>query len=514
MGMRITTGMAMNTYRYNLQNSTANMTNSRNKVLSHRKFDSFAEDPSSAIQAWRVRRAMMSTNSYQKNNSDTYTRINIAWVTMGTIKNKIADPDGRMSDLYAANGPTGSARRPLGQVIDETAESVIQAMNSAKSGENFIFAGDDELNAPFTWNGDRTILYYRGVNVNAGGVKSPAEAPEWAPKGADGKGVDNTNDAALARAFKNNIPASESDADREWENYYKDTTGTVAKPTGTAPSWVPKDGAGQPVGNTDAELAQAFKDSLPAKDSTEYAQMSDAEQAWINYYKDDPAGSLKPDAEPAWAAGDKDDFGVPLGMKAALDDPNVTAHDKAWAAYYKDQGDVQKLKEMSEEEANIDLGMGLLEDADGKLVPGTYFNRALPGINMLGFGVDEDGDPKNICMILKRLGEIYSACDGETGDYASDQDQEDAMRLLNKLKDGVDYITDQYSDIDAKGAFLQQNETRLDMQGDYLAEQRAELEDVDLADAITAFSWDYYCYSAALKVGTQLLSQSLIDYMS
>ena len=52
------------------------------------------------------------------------------------------------------------------------------------------------------------------------------------------------------------------------------------------------------------------------------------------------------------------------------------------------------------------------------------------------------------------------------------------------------------------------------MQVNYLNEQRSSIEDVDLADAITNFSWDYYCYSAALKVGTQLLSQSLIDYMS
>ena len=52
------------------------------------------------------------------------------------------------------------------------------------------------------------------------------------------------------------------------------------------------------------------------------------------------------------------------------------------------------------------------------------------------------------------------------------------------------------------------------MQEDYLAEERVNIENVDLADAITEFSWDYYCYSAALKVGTQLLSQSLIDYMS
>ena len=71
MGMRITTGMAMNTYRYNLQNSTRNMSDSRNSVLTQRKFDSFSDDPSSAIQAWRVRRAMTDTGCYQKNNADT-----------------------------------------------------------------------------------------------------------------------------------------------------------------------------------------------------------------------------------------------------------------------------------------------------------------------------------------------------------------------------------------------------------------------------------------------------------
>lgn len=402
MGMRITTGMAMNTYRYNLQNSTSNLSSSRNTVLTQRKFDSFSDDPASAIQAWRVRRAMTDTGCYQKNNSDTYTRINIAWVTMDTVKNKIADPDGRGSAIYGQNGPTASARRELGKVLSNTAESVIHAMNGAKSGENFVFAGDDELNAPFSWNDDHTVLYYRGVNVNAGGVEKPADPDPFAGQDTDDFGV--------------------------------------------------------PVGASDV------------------------------------------------LRGTKAD-GSPLDRPA-------TEEEKLWAAYYADQGDVQKLKDMSQEEANIDLGMGMLEDADGKLIPGTYFNRALPGINMLGFGVDADGDPNNVCLMMKKLGAIYDRCKEDTGDFANDQDKEDAERLLTKLKGGVDYVIDQYVDVDTKGAFLQQNETRLDMQGDYLGEQRAALEDVDLADAITAFSWDYYCYSAALKVGTQLLSQSLIDYMS
>ena len=120
---------------------------------------------------------LVNTACYAKNNKDTLTRFDIAYATMGAVTHELTDLDGRSADIYAANDPTAAGRNELGKVLSETAESVIHAMNGAKSGSDFVFAGDDELNAPFTWNADRTILYYRGVNVNAGSVKSPAAAP-------------------------------------------------------------------------------------------------------------------------------------------------------------------------------------------------------------------------------------------------------------------------------------------------------------------------------------------------
>ena len=33
------------------------------------------------------------------------------------------------------------------------------------------------------------------------------------------------------------------------------------------------------------------------------------------------------------------------------------------------------------------------------------------------------------------------------------------------------------------------------------------------AEAITNMVWAQYCYNAALKIGTNILSESLIDYM-
>ena len=132
MGMRVTTGMMMNTYRYNLQGSTSNLSDARNKVLSQRKFDSYAEDPSAATMAWRIRRAMYSNADYQINNDDTYSRFNIAWTTMGVVNDQLSDKDGRFSTIRALTDSTASGRQPLGQVLSNGAETIVQAMNSAK----------------------------------------------------------------------------------------------------------------------------------------------------------------------------------------------------------------------------------------------------------------------------------------------------------------------------------------------------------------------------------------------
>ena len=399
MGMRITTSMMMNTYRYNLQGSTSNLSSARNRVLSGRNFDSYMENPASATQAWRIRRAMSDNFDYQANNSDTYSRFNIAWTTMGVVNNELVDKTGRFSTIMGEDGSIGAGRQPLGEVLDKTAETIIQAMNSAKYGDHFVFSGDDEMNPPFSWSADMKTLYYRGVDVNAQEVKMPeGKRPPWAPQ--EGYELPDPNKMPPKHVA---VPPATLSADQEKEN------------------------------------------------------------EWIDYYQSD------------------------------------------WA----------KLQAFAHEEQNIDLGMGLREDADGKLINGTAFDRSLPGLNMLGgFGTDDEGDPKNVVLIMKRLGELFSDSNPDSGAWGHEGDEEEAMRLMNKLNAAHHRTTDSYVEIETRSKFLKENQTRLETQGDYLQEERANLEQVDLADAITEFSWDYYCYSAALKVGTQLLSQSLLDYMN
>lgn len=387
MGFRITTNMMMNTYRFNLGNSTKKFSDSALKVQTGRKFHSAAEDPAAAAQAWRVRRAMINNDSYLKNTKDTYSRFSMAWTAVDTARNKMS-LGGIEAAIRGETDSTASGRQPLGQEMKDLAESIIQTINGAKYGEHFVFSGADGLNAPFTWSEDMKTLYYRGVNVNAGTVGRPLNSQE-----------------------------------------------------------------------------------------------------------------------PAWA--NKNAYGIP---EPTEDEIKNTPDGEAWAAYYKDQTDVKKLEKMSKETTYVDLGMGIKENEDGEVVKGTAFDTSLPGINILGYGMDEDGDPKNVVMIMKKLGDVLSRCDAESGAWEGG-DEATADRLLRKLQDAVSELSNQHTSIDTKSKFLKSNQTRLEDQADVLQEERYNIEHVDEADAISEFLYNYTVYNAALKIGTQLLSESLIDYM-
>ncbi len=167
------------------------------------------------------------------------------------------------------------------------------------------------------------------------------------------------------------------------------------------------------------------------------------------------------------------------------------------------------------EHVYVDIGLGLEEDAQtGELISTSAFDSSLSGITVLGYGVDEDGDSKNLAVLMKQLGKIFNNCDGSSGSYNPPEDQAVAERLVGKLNDALDRVSEQYDKISADAGYLTTNETMLKNTRADLEEQRSAIEMIDPADAITEMMWGQYCYNAALKIGNSVLSQSLIDYMN
>lgn len=346
MSLRITTNGTLYTYKSNLMKSYKKLTSAGEKVMTNRNFNSYAENPAAASQAFQLRRSLWETDAQLTNSNAVVNKFNSAWKALDNVINNLGNDLANVSDLRGLNDATASGRKPLGQTLLSTAESVVQTMN-AKYGDDFVFAGADGLNVPFSWSEEGELLY-RGISVNA------------------------------------------------------------------------------------------------AEGTPEY----------------------------------------------------------------------DKLMAMSKEKTYVDLGMGLSEDIHGNLIESGVFNSSLSGVDFLGFGFDEDGDPKNVVSLVKKMGEIFSNCDAKTGAFVPPEDEEVANRLTDKLQKALDATNVKYIELDTRSSFLNTNTERLKSLRDTMNEQISGIEDVDPAEAITALSWAQYCYNAALKIGNSILSQSLIDYMN
>jgi len=165
--------------------------------------------------------------------------------------------------------------------------------------------------------------------------------------------------------------------------------------------------------------------------------------------------------------------------------------------------DVQKkLEDMSNENILVDLGFGLTSDA-GKIVNNSAFNTAFSGLNVLGFGT-EAGVDKNIVNLL-----------GQFADELEKPELDDAKikELTNQFDISKNEMLDFVTVLGTKSKFLEETESRLTDNKLTLNEKIVSLENVDLSEAITNYSWSQFAYNAALKVGNSILSQSFIDFM-
>ncbi len=176
--------------------------------------------------------------------------------------------------------------------------------------------------------------------------------------------------------------------------------------------------------------------------------------------------------------------------------------------------DLAALQYINEHEARyVDVGVGLEEDENGNLISSSAFDSTLQGTGVLSWGTDENGLPNNVASIIYQMGDILSRCDDESGKWASTDDQEQFVKLMNKLDDSAAELKKYHVDMSTKANYLANNQNVLEDTAYTLNEQILAVDQCDLADAITSFSWAQYCYNAALKMGNSVLSESLMDYI-
>ena len=449
MTMRVTTNSVLKSYRSSLSSSFSKLTKARDTVLTQRNFNSYAEDPASATQAFKLRRSFIRTNDQLNNTESVLNKFGTAYQVLDNISDLANEANDAV--LRAINDPTGSGRNALGQTLLVTADSMLQLMNS-KYGDSFVFAGNDGLNVPFSWQQE----YKKNGDVDVDKYGEPLVHTM----------TNNVTDAYLADLQTRN------------PNAYQSAMASVQ-------AYAQTDANGDYVVDGDGNYLDAEGKILSF---TEENKITDDYIAGLN------------DTEKA----------------------NVDANIKRDAAVIKTvlyrgqditNGDANLINHFTNESAFMDIGMGLKDNELGELNELSAFNSALCGLNFVGHSTDADGDAQNLISIVQELGDIFSRCDIDSGEFAHDEDAARATELQLKLYDAMGELTSATTDLSTRASFLNTNAEQLTDASVLLNEQIVNIEDCDLADAITTFSWAQYCYNAALKVGNSVLSESLMDYM-
>ncbi len=155
-----------------------------------------------------------------------------------------------------------------------------------------------------------------------------------------------------------------------------------------------------------------------------------------------------------------------------------------------------------------DIGFGMKEK-DNEIVSTSAFDTAVNGLEIFGYGVDEDGLPNNIVALAGELAELLGK------EHISEADQERYYKITDKMRSSInDMIDNGLAALGTKMTFLENTQDQLTSTSQTLNEQISDLDFCDPAEAITNLMWSQYAYNATLKVGNSLLSNSFIDFMN
>ncbi len=159
---RMTTVGTLKNYRYGLNRSNNTMTKAMNTVLTRRNFNSYGEDPALATRCFQIRHSYQRTEAQLTVNDSLRHKYDVAWSSLDSVSSDLysitADDTSILSILRSVSDSTGPGRVALGQSLQAKAKDIAQIMNG-RYGENYVFAGADTLNAPFTWEAKENLEY-------------------------------------------------------------------------------------------------------------------------------------------------------------------------------------------------------------------------------------------------------------------------------------------------------------------------------------------------------------------
>lgn len=184
--------------------------------------------------------------------------------------------------------------------------------------------------------------------------------------------------------------------------------------------------------------------------------------------------------------------------------------------------EMQDIRRAMKEQGRIDIGYGTIFDHD------TLLDTFTGGLNLLTGITSDAAASSNVSDqdIIDKLNSSAFAVVAKATQYISDYlnnkpttaDTNAAMDeklrdVLVEMTGAEQTLSTVYSDLGNKYRLLETTESRLKTKADNLTKQYADKLGADPYEAIMEMYNNNYAYNAALKVGSQLMSSSLFDFV-
>lgn len=153
-------------------------------------------------------------------------------------------------------------------------------------------------------------------------------------------------------------------------------------------------------------------------------------------------------------------------------------------------------------EISLDVGLGLQFDAAGNVDKQTVMNIALNGADILGYGTDANGDPKNLIALAYKAADALDA--GNSGE---------ALNILEKLNASKSNLMNSITNLGNQQQSVDYAKSRIENDEFSLKKAQQSVEGVDLTEEITNLKTAEMAYNATLSMGTKLIPLSIFDYM-
>lgn len=173
-----------------------------------------------------------------------------------------------------------------------------------------------------------------------------------------------------------------------------------------------------------------------------------------------------------------------------------------------DQVDQKGLEALSKEAFYVDLGLGLTFDESSAINTQSVFNASQAGIDYIGFGTDAEGLPNNAYTLISQMADIL-----EDDSLTQEEMFEKLDPLSDKLKDVTDKVLTKVTDFGSKEQLVEYLEGRVEDTDIDLKSLTQNVQNVDIADAAIDSTMATYLYNAALRIGTNILQPSILDFM-